>query len=388
MRPAVPTARLASFYLAYYAALGAFTPYWSLYLKERGQPVAAIGVLMSLWYGTRILAPGTWSWLAGRSPRPVRWLRIGSLLTLASFTLFLLPLGFDGLFVAMCLFCFAYNAVMPQFEALTLSHLTGRIHRYGAIRLWGSVGFITVVAGFGLLLDVLPMAWLPLLMLPLLAGLLASSFINEYGPAQRDDAEAPAGVRQLLWRREVLVFFAAALLMQLSFGPYYTFFSIYLDAHGWRPAALGGFWTVAIAAEIALFLLSSRVFRRFDARVVLLGAFLSAVLRWLLTAAFPDNMAVLALAQLTHGLNFAAFFAASMQLLVQYFPGRLNGHGQGIFYGFSSGLGGVLGALLAGSLWNIDGGRSAFLAGAALAASGAGLALWIVRMHRGTIPAR
>ncbi|MET1163152.1 MAG: MFS transporter, partial [Pseudoxanthomonas sp.] len=48
----VPAARLSSFYFAYYAALGAFTPYWSLYLKSRGMEVAAISVLMSLWYAT------------------------------------------------------------------------------------------------------------------------------------------------------------------------------------------------------------------------------------------------------------------------------------------------------------------------------------------------
>lgn len=29
----IPTARLASFYFAYYAALGAFNPYWALYLE-------------------------------------------------------------------------------------------------------------------------------------------------------------------------------------------------------------------------------------------------------------------------------------------------------------------------------------------------------------------
>ena len=29
----VPMLRLASFYFAYYAALGAFTPYWSLYMQ-------------------------------------------------------------------------------------------------------------------------------------------------------------------------------------------------------------------------------------------------------------------------------------------------------------------------------------------------------------------
>ncbi len=72
---AVPAAgvhgvRLSSFYFTYYAALGAFTPYWSLYLESRGMGVAAISILMSLWYATRIVAPSTWTKLAARSATP------------------------------------------------------------------------------------------------------------------------------------------------------------------------------------------------------------------------------------------------------------------------------------------------------------------------------
>ena len=56
---AIPYGRLAGFYFAYYAALGAFTPYWSLYLESLGLQATAISVLMSLWYATRIVAPST-----------------------------------------------------------------------------------------------------------------------------------------------------------------------------------------------------------------------------------------------------------------------------------------------------------------------------------------
>lgn len=378
----LPATRLASFYLAYYAALGAFTPYWSLFLKARGQDVAAIGVLMSLWYATRIVAPSAWSWLAARSTRPVRWLRIGCALTLGSFALFLLPLDFAGLFAVMCVFCFAYNAVMPQYEALTLSHLVGRFERYGRIRVWGSIGFIAVVAAFGLVLDHVAMTLLPVLMLPLYVSLFASSCVNDYGAASRDTTGAASGFRERLLRPEVIVFFLVALLAQVSFGPYYTFFSIYLEQHGYRPAALGAFWTIGVAAEILMFFGSARVFARWDAAHVLVAALATAALRWWLTALFPASVVLLALAQVTHALNFAALYAACMQLLVRHFPGRLNGHGQGVYYGFSSGLGGVIGALLAGALWTIDDGRTAFLVGGALAAIAAGLALLMVRLGR------
>jgi len=365
---AVPARRLASFYLAYYAALGAFSPYWSLFLKARGQDVAAISLLMSLWYGTRIVAPSSWSWLAARSTHPARWLRIGCALALASFLLFLLPLDFTGLLVAMVVFCFAWNAVMPQFEALTLSHLGARSERYGRIRVWGSIGFIAIVAGFGIVFDHLSIAWLPWLMLPLFAGLLASSFANDYGPAAIAVTSDDRGFRKRLLQPDVLAFFAITLLAQASFGPYYTFFSLYLEQHGYRPSSLGAYWAIGVAVEIALFFASARIFARWDARKVLLVALVSAALRWWATALLPENVPLMVLAQATHALNFAALFAACMQLLAAYFPGRLNGHAQGVFYGFSSGGGGVLGAWLAGALWHIDGGRSAFLAAGGIAA--------------------
>lgn len=384
--PTVPTRRLAGFYFAYYAALGAFTPYWSLFLKASGQDVAAIGVLMSLWYATRIVAPSSWSWLAARSPRPVRWLRIGCALTLASFAIFLLPLGFAGLFAAMCVFCFAYNAVMPQFEAITLSHLVGRSALYGRIRVWGSVGFITVVAAFGLVFDHVPMTWLPALMLPIYALLFASSFTNDYRAAPAHEVATPGKFREHLARREVIAFFVVALLAQISFGPYYTFFSLYLEHHAYRPSALGAYWAIAVAVEIAMFSASARLFARWDATHVLIIALVSATLRWWVTALFPENVTLMVLAQLTHALNFAAFFAACMQLLVRYFPGRLNGHAQGLYYGFSSGIGGVLGALLAGSLWSFGDGRVAFLVAGGTAAAAAVIAWFTLRPRNSSTP--
>src|SRR5690606_21279663 len=150
---AAPVVRLSSFYFTYYAALGAFTPYWALHLESRGMGITAISVMMSLWYATRVVAPSAWASPAAASPRPIRWLRIGCVLTLASFACFLPAQPAWTLFAAMVAFCFFYNAVMPQFEAIMLGHLGADAHRYGAIRVWGSIGFILVTTGFGWLIE-------------------------------------------------------------------------------------------------------------------------------------------------------------------------------------------------------------------------------------------
>ncbi len=383
----VPVARLSSFYLVYYAALGAFTPYWSLFLASRGMSVTAISVMMSLWYATRVVAPSIWTSAAARSPNPIRWLRAGCILTLLTFAAFLLPLEHAWLYPAMMVFCFFYNAVMPQFESITLTHLGGDSHRYGLIRVWGSFGFIAVVSLFGWLIEHHGAGRLPWLMLPLFALLVASGFANRYArdiPARSADAE---GFWQIVRRPAVLAFFIAAFLEQLSFGPYYTFFSVYMDQHGYATSTLGLMWTVGVVFEVAVFFTISRFFRRWDASWLLILSMGSAALRWWATALWPENLAVMLIAQSTHCLGFAAFFASAMQLLAGYFPGRLNGHGQGLFYGFSSGLGGVLGALIAGQLWPLGNGQVAFLVAGGFALVGTLIAWRWIPPRKPRLPA-
>ncbi|HBK45944.1 MAG TPA: MFS transporter, partial [Xanthomonadaceae bacterium] len=381
---AVPVVRLSSFYLLYYAALGGFTPYWSLFLASRGMTVTAISVMMSLWYATRVVAPSAWTSLAAASPRPILWLRVGCVLTTLLFALFLLPLPDAGMYAAMVAFCFFYNAVMPQFESITLTHLGNDSHRYGMIRVWGSVGFIAVVAGYGWLLEGDGHAGnaylLPWLMLPLFALMTLSAFANRYARHLTRGKGDGHGFWQVVRKPPVLAFLVAAFLEQLSFGPYYTFFSVYLDARGYSTSLLGLLWTVGVVFEVAVFFAIPAFFRRWDASWMLLIALSSSVLRWAATALFAENLSVMLAVQSLHALGFAAFFASAMQMLARYFPGALNGHGQGLFYGFSSGLGGVLGALIAGQLWRIDDGPTAFLAASGFALAGVAIAwIWLAR---------
>ena len=381
---AVPTVRLSSFYFTYYAALGAFTPYWAMHLQSRGMSITAISVMMSLWYATRVVAPTAWATLAASSPRPIRWLRIGSVLTVLTFACFLPQQPDWTLFAAMVAFCFFYNAVMPQFEAITLGHLGAAAHRYGTIRVWGSIGFILVTIGFGWLIEHHGAAMLPWAMLPLFVLMAVSAFANRDAGHAGPRGRAGPAFWTIVRKPRVAAFLVAAFLEQLSFGPYYTFFSVYMDGLGYATSTLGLMWTVGVVFEVLVFFTIAGVFRRWDASWLLLVSMTSAVLRWWATALWPESMPVMLVAQATHALGFAAFFAAAMQLLAQHFPGPLNGHAQGLFYGFSSGLGGVLGALIAGQLWHFGDGRVAFLAAGCFALLGCVITwIWVVPRRRG-----
>ncbi len=376
----VPYWRLSAFYFAYLGALGAFSPYFAPYLETRGLSAWQISVVMSLWYATRVLAPSVWGSATARAARPIHWLRGGAAATLGCFALFLLPLEFAGLVLVMLAYASFYNAIMPQFEALTLARLGARRSAYGRIRVWGSVGFVLANLGFGWLLQRLGYAWLAATLLPVFVLLVAAAWINEDPPTQAAEPIAGGFREQVLPRlgeRPLWIFLLTALAMQLSHGAFYVFLSLHLDRHGYSAQAIGMMWAIGVVAEIGMFLVVPRLQAQFSPRLMMAACFAVGSLRWLITALMPESPLAMGLAQLGHAFTFAAFHSASMQAINQFFPGRSGVHGQGLLYGFSSGLGGVLGALLAGGLWELGDGRASFLGSAAISVVGMLLALQV-----------
>jgi PPP family 3-phenylpropionic acid transporter len=372
----LPYWRLSSFYFWYYAALGGFTPYFAQWLHDLGQEAAAISALMALWYATRVFAPALWSAFTTRSAHPIRWLRAGALLTVLGFAGFAVATRFPLLFAVMLVFSFFCNAIMPQFEAITLDTLGERRAEYGRLRVWGSIGFILVTLGYGWLLERHGSAWLPLLMLPLFAATAASAFVNRMPPpVPHPHDDAPAGAWDALRRPGVPAFLAVAMLMQIGFGPFYVFYTLYLGQHGHGTAAIGLLWALGVGVEIALFVSAPALLRRYGPIALVLVCLGTTTLRWLCVALAPQSLPLMALAQVLHALSFGIFHASCMQLVTHYFPGRLSAHGQALLYAIGSGIGGVLGAGLAGAAWELGGGAASFILGAIASALGFVIAL-------------
>lgn len=369
--------RFALVYFWYYAVLGAYTPYVGRWVDGLGHGGYVVGAMLGLWYGSRIIGPPTWAALVRRSGEPGRWLLIGSLLSTLAFALFLPVDGVLPLLAVMAAFGFVFNAVMPLFEATTLNALGPRTQDYGRLRLWGSVGFLLTAASYGSLLDRFGDRAFPWLTLPLMLGFLASVW-----PHRRirplPDAPPVAGEAGHLWRRPgVRRFLAVALLMQVGFGAFYVFFTLHLQASGHDGAAVGMLWAVGVVIEIALFWFAPGLIERFGAARLLSLCLGVTILRWVVTALLADSFALMCLAQASHALGFAMFHACCMRLMADYFPGRRQAAGQGLLYGFSSGIGGVLGSGLAALLWEQGGGAWAFLGGAAV--TGIALAVHLAR---------
>lgn len=352
MTPATYT-RLSGFYFFYFSLLGALVPYWSLYLQSFDLNAQSIGMLMSILMASRIIAPNIWGWLADKTGRRITIVRLGALATCIIFTAIFWQEDVLGLALVMAGFSFFWNAVLPQFEVLTLVHLGKNTELYSRIRLWGSIGFVVAVVAIGWLLDWFSIRWLPYLMLALMILIWLSSLCVKGAEAP---AEAnPVGFLRQLWRPQVIAFFVICLLIQLSHGPYYTFYSVLMDSLGYSRTQIGLLWAVGVVAEVIIFIYMHRLIGRLGLRSLMLISLLLCVMRWLLIGFMPDSLPLMLFAQTLHAVTFGALHSVGIALVHLYFTPASHGQGQALFSSLGFGVGGAAGAFVSGLIWEAQG---------------------------------
>jgi MFS transporter, PPP family, 3-phenylpropionic acid transporter len=370
----VPFKSLAGFYFFYFAYLGSFAPFFPLYFESIGLTPFHIAVLMALPQATRIVAPQLWGWLADRSGARVLVVRVTGLIGTAVFLAVFAGTGFALLFVTIAAMTFFWSAALPLMEATTLTHLGEETARYGRIRVWGSFGFIAAVIGLGHLLDQVALSAVPLAVLAMMLGMLACVWIIPEARVPQH-ADEPRFARVIL-KPEVLALIGGGAFMAAAHGPYYTFFSIHLAAHGYSAGAIGWLWALGVASEIAIFVWMPRLYRAFTLRSILIASFALAVLRFLAIGWLAQSFAALLLAQLLHAATFGAYHAAAIGYVHQLFRGRLQARGQAIYGSMGFGVGGALGALASGALWAPVGAGPTFTFAAVCAALGGLVFAW------------
>jgi PPP family 3-phenylpropionic acid transporter len=163
--------------------------------------------------------------------------------------------------------------------------------------------------------------------------------------------------------------------MQMSHGTYYTFYSIYLESQGYSKSLIGELWALGVVAEVVVYIFFMHAaLMRFGAIRLLMFSLLLAALRWILIGSFSAYLPVLLFAQLLHAATFGIFHAAAIHSVHHRFPRMLLGRGQALYSSVSFGLGGTLGSLSSGYLWEYFGSFTSFFVSALLALA----AFWII----------
>jgi len=138
------------------------------------------------------------------------------------------------------------------------------------------------------------------------------------------------------------------LLVQMSFGAFYNFLTIYETDHGVSLDMTIYLWSFGVFIEVIMFFVQGK-FLHFDLLKILQFTLLATVFRWFLVFYFPQNLSILFFAQSLHALSFALFHTAAISYLFHLYKNK--SLAQQFFSGISYGLGGFSGALLSGYVY-------------------------------------
>lgn len=365
-RSEVPYRRLSFFYFLYFALLGCIAPFWGLFLQAREFSAEDIGFLMAAFAAIRILAPNLWAHAAGHFSSPLVMVRWAGVLTALCFAGVWWANSLSSMLLVMLAYGFFWAAMLPQYETITMQALNNRIDDYSKIRLWGSVGFIVAVVALGWLFDVLSVNYLPAVMLVIMLLITANGFFLSASATLREEKKGQNFISQAL-QKPVIVFISITVLLQISHGAYYTFFSIYLEQLGYSKSAIGLLWSLGVFSEVILFWQFHRLLHLLSWRGWVMISLILTAVRWLLISQQADQLILLLVAQVLHAFSFGAMHAVSMRYIQHYFSRANQAQGQALYSSIGFGLGGAIGAWGCGIFWNKLGGDQVFALSAVIA---------------------
>ncbi|HAT4984359.1 TPA: 3-phenylpropionate MFS transporter [Serratia marcescens] len=308
---------LALSYFTYFFSYGIFLPFWGVWLKGEGIAPETIGMLLGAGLVARFLGSLL---IAPRVKDPshlVSALRLLALLTLAFAVGFCFGNGWGWLMLVIAGFNLFFSPLVPLTDALAATWQKQIRMDYGRVRLWGSLAFVIGSALTGQLVAV----WghnailysLIFSVLAMLLGMLLKPSVMPQGEARtRSDTER--SLWALLKEGPVWRFLLCVTLLQGAHAGYYSFGSIYWQEAGYSASTIGYLWSLGVVAEVIIFASSNVLFRRWNARNLLLLSACCGVLRWSLMA-YSTELGWLLLIQILHCGTFTVCHLAAMRFI-------------------------------------------------------------------------
>jgi PPP family 3-phenylpropionic acid transporter len=353
---------LAAFWFLYFGGLGVFFPYYTLYLRENaGLSGTQVGMVLAILPLVGMVAQPFWGQIADRTGARSGVLAVVTLGAAAASAALGAAHGFSGFVAGTAALAVCSTAIVPIALSVTFAALRDAgPHAFGLVRVWGTVSYLIAVALYPWILHRLapadPGGFEPGLgsLFPIMAGCsLAAACVWPWLPRGGAGAlRARRGEWRALLRsapvvRLILYSFAGYLFLHGPTG----FFPLFVRARGGDLGTVGRMWVVMLLLEIPLVALSGAGLRRFGARGLLGIGVLAGGVRWL-ASGLTDDMAVLYVLQLLHGVVVAGLLLGGPLYLEQVVPEPLRSTGQSLLSMLGIGLGGILSNVLGG--WLID----------------------------------
>jgi len=333
---------LSIFYFFYFSIIGVYIIFLPKVLAMNGYMASDIGIIFAAGPLVRFIVP--FAFIKGLK------LTIG-IFRVALVVMFLSSLSFYFSLDSFYKLLFSniglgvgLSLVLPYIELIALEHI-GK-ERYGKVRLWGSVGFILVSLLLVRVLDSGEIALTFLLFVTLITAIFAFLIANN-AHAVSNKTEVITNDIDLLkdWKLWI-----GLTLMQVGFGSFYNFFTIYETDFGISLDMTIYLWSFGVVVEIFMLFFQGKFLRNNLLFILKLTTLVTAI-RWLLLFFFPQNIVVLFFSQTIHALSFALFHSASITYLFYLYKHKTLA--QQFFSGITYGFGAFLGALIAGYVYEL-----------------------------------
>ncbi len=236
------------YYLLFFLCAGAYFPFLYVYFADLGLKGKQIGLLSTLAPLMTLLVSTPVAVFADKTRRRVRVAQVGLVCT--ALTVLLLRLPVDFLYIVPLMLCLAIFSTPSSSVAEGLvARMAQRRHlNFGAMRLWGSVGYAVSALGFGALWEHLGLRSMFLVAALLHLPLILVIGRLEEGPALAARRRVPA--RYLLKDWGLALLLAATFLAGISNSLAMTFSGVYARWLGGGDVLVGAMIAVSAVAEL------------------------------------------------------------------------------------------------------------------------------------------
>jgi PPP family 3-phenylpropionic acid transporter len=244
-------------------------------------------------------------------------------------------------FTANLLFGASMGISLPYVETIALANLSKQ--RYGRVRLWGSLGFMGIALWLGKVLST-PYEALYYLSAVTFLTFLFGTLLIRYDTTPHSSAQEDASFSlSKYW-----AFWISVFLMQVGFGGFYNFFTIYETSHGISLEMTSWMWSFGVICEIVMLYFQGPLLQK-NLLTILQFATLVTAGRWLILYLFPDSTPLTFASQSLHAISFALYHTAAITYVFSLYTQKKLA--QQFFLGIAFGLGGSVGALLSGKIY-------------------------------------
>ena len=279
------------------------------------------------------------------------------------------PTVFIGLLLAYNL---CYMPTLGLSNSLAFSHIRDQEKEFPRVRVFGTVGWIVAGLFISYVLSRAIGAQAEATALPLYTTGIGSVLLGLYAftlPHTPPQAKGqPADVRSILGldalktlgSRPFYVFVLSSFLICIPLAAYYSYAPLLLGAVGVQDVAAT--MTIGQVSEVLFMLLVPVFFARLGVKWMLLVGMLAWVVRYaLFTFGAPEGVVWMVIAGIAlHGICYDFFFVTGQIYVDKKSTPAIRGQAQGFLVLVTYGVGMLVGAQIAGALYNrfLDGGQT------------------------------